>query len=64
MGTNDGALKVALVANLDKDPAKELVVELYVSLGTATNTTCESVLLDWNGRHPYRPLGVLRYRAR
>jgi hypothetical protein len=52
VGTNDGTMKVALAENLDKDPAKELVVELHVSRAAATNTyaTYEYVVLDWNGK--------------
>jgi hypothetical protein len=50
-GTLDGVMKAALIENLDKDPANELVLELHVQRSGSTYTygSVDYVVLDWRG---------------
>jgi hypothetical protein len=61
-GVIDGKIATALAANLDKDPADELVLELRVNRtgpgGMHTYGTVEYAVLDWNGTSFVR-LGAL-----
>lgn len=53
---NDGESQLALTANLDKDPADEVVLAVHVQkgvqskLGGYTYSTWEYVVLDWDGK--------------
>ena len=55
-GSMGGEMRTALVANLDQDPADELVLEFHVDryapspAGGYTYGTREYVVLDWNGK--------------
>jgi hypothetical protein len=56
----DGESQVALTANLDKDPADEVVLALHVmksvqsKLGGYTYSAWEYVVLDWDGKQLVR----------